>query len=361
MPNQIAWGFHQLQDIFDERIRNIDVAVLNTAIETSAAAYTEDLNAMLAGMVERTTTFKERIALPSGGELQPLSQNGTPLVTRTAGRYDVAYPLMRAGDSFGANRETYAKMTVGEMNRRMVNVQIKDARWNIRRLLAAIFTNAAWTFDDEDSQVGALTIRPAATTADGAIFLDLNGDLATFEHYTAQAAAIDNANNPYAALYSLLYSHPENIEPFVAYVPPDLVAATQALAAFHPYAGATPFVNYVNTTLADDAVGGLLGFGNRVLGEANGMVIVESRRIPAGYIVGQAAGSGPVLKMREEPELSLQGLQMVEIQVDSNFRRWDFYRKAGFGISNPVGVAVRRIGNASYAIPTGYNAAQLTG
>ncbi len=359
--NVVAYGFEKLQDVFAERVRNIDIDIIDTAITESARVYDNDLNELLSSMCERTTKFKERYLLAGSGELQPLAEDGTPIVSRPTGNYDVAYPLMRGGDAFGHNRETAAKMTVGEMNRRMLGVQTKDAKWNIRRLLAAIFTNESYTWNDEDDQVGSLTIKGLAND-DTDTYIDLNGDPVTANMYSAQAAGIADGTNPYTSLYSALYPWASNLEPFVAYINPAETVTTQALSGFDPYRGSTPWVQYgVNESLAVDEVGEYLGFGNRVLGTVSNLIVVEARRIPAGYILAQALGSGPFVRMREEPEEELQGLQMVPHQVNSNHRRWDFYRKAGFGVSNRLAAAVRRIGNASYAIPTNYDARTLMG
>jgi hypothetical protein len=365
MPdNNVAYGFMQLEDVFNRRVKELDAAIIDTAVYDSAAAYTRDFDALVTALVLPTTIFQERYELPTSGELQPMSQNGTPIPTRGYKSVLNGYPLMRGADSFGLNREGYAKLTVREMNKMMLNVQSKDARWNIRRILAAIFTNVSWTYNNEDDKQGPVTVRSLAVTGDGAIYMDYGGALVTANHYTAQASAIDNSNNPFTAQATILKSHPGNMGTIVSYIPTNLVESTQALAAFHAFRGDTPLVDYgSDVTLANDVVGEFLGFGKSVLGEVSDNVIVETPLIPSNYIVSVVMGPGmdKPIAMRQEPEADLQGLQVVPFQVDSNFRKWDFYRKAGYGVRNPIAVAVRRIGNASYAIPTGYDARTLPG
>jgi hypothetical protein len=104
-----------------------------------------------------------------------------------------------------------------------------------------------------------------------------------------------------------------------------------------------------------------LGFGNEVLGVVGDGVIVLSRRLAADRVVSIVEGAEKPLIMRQEAEPSLQGLQVVTIQVDSNFRKWDFYEKAGYAVQNPIAMAVREIGDASYDIPTNYDARTLPG
>lgn len=361
MANGVAYGFYNLQDMFAERVTNVEPEVIDTAIQQSAAQYDQDLNAMLSLLATRHEGYpKLRFELGGEGELQPLAQNGTPIPTRTGARYEVALPMWRGGDSFGANREAWAKMTVGQMNSKMLNVQIKDAKWNMRRLLAAIYTNVNVTYNDDNDTIGALTIKPLANN-DTDKYVNLAGDLAVAQHYTAQASAIDNSNNPYLVNYNLLAEQDANAGPYVSYIPADLVATTMALSAFNENPNLSPFVDFgVNETQASEAVEDYLGFGNRVLGEVSGSIVVESRRLPAGYVLTIDV-SQPFMRYREEPEPELQGLQMVTQQVDSNFRKIDFYRKRGYAVVRRPGAAVRRIGNGSYAIPTGYNLATLAG
>ena len=362
MPNTLAYGFANLQDIFDENVTNVRIETLDEAVRTSAQIHSEDLNALLATFVERTTTPQIRYELPGGGELQAVGENGTPLPTRAGARYTRGFPLFRGADSFGANREAWQKMTVGGLNRRMLNVQTKDARWNIRRILAAMFTNVDYVFDDEDDEIGAITVGTLAKTGDGSIYPNLKGELTSFNHYVGQANAISDTENPYKEAAGLLRQHPSNLEPFVAYVSTSLIEDTMALSAFYLARGLEPLVNFgADVSTADDGVEEFVGFGKRVVGVANNVILVEAPRVPDGWIITYASGSGAPLRMREEPEAGLQGLQPVIHQVDSNFRRYDFYRKAGYGVANPVSVVVTQVGSATYSIPSGFDIRTLPG
>lgn len=360
MANAVAYGFMKLEDIFERRVQEQQAEIIDTAVIESAAFYTRDLNAMLDDLVETVTKRDDKFELPTSGELQPGSENGTPIPTRGVQTIEQGYPMMRGMDSFGLNRESYAKLRVGEMNKMMLNVQSKDARWMIRRLLAAIFTNTSWTFSEPGH--ASVTVRGLAVTGDGSIYLNDNGELTTANHYTAQASAIDNSNNPYEAQRDILQAHPANIGPIVSYIPANLVSTTSALSDFYEYRGPDSLVDFADdVSLAVDDVANFIGFGNKVLGVVADNIIVESRRLPDNYIISVVQGVEKPLVMRQEPESTLQGLQVVPMVVDSNFRKWDFYRKAGFAVRNPIAMAVRRIGNGSYAIPTGYNAAALAG
>lgn len=360
MANVQTWGFYQLEDMYDRLVTDINSTIVDTAVIQSAAQHTLDMDAMRATLVTPTTARDGYFELPTSGEPQPASENGTPRVTQGYRRINQGYPMWRGMDAFGWNREAYAKLTVSDMDKEMLRMQSKFARWNMRRMLASIFTNASWTFTEEGRS--NVTVRGLATTSDGAIYLDQNGDLATFEHYTGQANAIGNAagDNPFEANSAILRGHPSNTGVIVHYIGTGLVTSTKALADFYPYNPNGGLVGYGNgVDLASDAIARYLGFGNEVIGVVGDGVVVEAARMPANYVLSVVEGIDPLLVMREEPQASLQGLQVVPFQVDSNFRRWDFYEKVGYAVNNPIGAAVREISDASYDIPTGYDARTL--
>lgn len=360
MANAQTWGFMQLEDVYDRRVAEVEVERIDTAVFQSADMFNQSMNAMIDTLVERTTAREGAFELPTAGEMQPLSEDGTPRPTQNYQTITQGYPFWRSGDSFGLNREAYANLTVREMDKMMVSVLAKSARWNIRRLLAAIYTNVAWTFKEKGKT--DVTVRPLAVTADGSIFLDTNGNLTTADHYTGQADAISNSANPFTANEAILRAHPSNTGTIVHYIPSGSVADTQALSGFYPYQPNDGLVRFgVGIDTAAPGVGQFVGFGNEVLGVVGEGVIVLSRRLPAGYVVSLVDGADKPLVMRQSPIASLQGLQMVVDQVDSNFRKWDFYEQAGYAVQNPIAMAVREIGDATYDIPTGYDARILPG
>lgn len=360
MANAQTWGFMQLEDVYERRITEIESIRIDSAVYASAEAHTRDMDAMLMTMADVTTARDGAFELPTTGELQPGSEDGTPRPTQNYREITQGYPMWRGMDSFGLNREAYAKLTVREMDKLMVAVQAKDARWMIRRMLAAIFTNVSYTFKEKGRT--DLTVRGLAVTGDGAIYMDDNGDLAAADHYTGQAAAIANATNPFTANETILRAHPSNTGVIIHYIPSGLVADTQALSSFYPYQPNDGLVRFGDgVDLAAAEVSRFVGFGNDVIGVVGEGVIVLSRRLPAGYVVSVVEGTDKPLVMRQEPEAQLQGLQVASFEVSTTFRKWDFYRKAGFAVQNPIAMAVREIADASYDIPTNFDARTLPG
>lgn len=358
--NAITYGFMQLADVYDRRVSDVEPERIDSAVYQSAELYQRDLDAVVGELVVDTTERDGAFELPTTGELQPGSENGTPVPTQNYKEIVQGYPMWRGMDSFGWNREAYAKLQVGDMDKQMLAVQNKDARWNFRRIFASFFTNASWTF--KEPKRTDVTVRGLAVTGDGAIYMDQNGDMTPANHYTFQAGAIANDANPYTANETILRAHPSNTGQIIHYIPSGLVDATKALEGWFPYNPNDGLVDYGDgVDLAAARVGQFIGFGNEIVGVVSDGIVVLSRRLPAGYVVSLVQGVDKPLFRRQEPEADLQGLQVVPFTVDSNFRKWDFYRKAGYAVRNPIAMAVRQIENGSYAIPSGYDARVLAG
>lgn len=365
MANDVAWGFIQQEHLFAERITDRIIPTIQTAVLLSAQEHTREMNAMLSELVQRVTDYQLNYQLADGGELQPLDDDGNPRPTRPTGTYTCGFPIRGGGDAYGNNRVSRAKMTVADLNRITLNMMTKDARWMRRFMLSAIFTNVAYTFTDPEH--GALTVQPLAITSDSVTYVKVNGDAATDEHYYAQADAIDSTHDPFDDWYDELNEHPNNSGPYVAYIPTNIKNAVLGLPNFEPARQGQ--VNYgadITTAAAivnSDATGQnspLSGMGNNYLGFHNaGVHVVEWSSLPSGYGVVVARGGDPVLGQREHPEPELQGFFPEPFNLDGNHIGIRFIRYAGFGCMNRVGALAFRIGNGSYAIPSGYDARQI--
>lgn len=357
MANNVAYGFMTLEDVFDRRVATLDVPTITEAVELSLEVYNREWNGVASLLLDITTTAKESYQVPGAGTLQPLSEQGVPVPTKQFKKYDVAYPIQRGGDAWGTTREARAKMTVAELNANVMNVMRKDYDWLIRHAFAALLDNVSWTYQDDNDQIGSLTIKPLANNdTDTYPAHTENGvEAAADNHYLADADAWNDANPHHETILAELDEHPGNAGPYVLYIPQDQVSAAKALADY-----SEPQLSNVrygdDQRLAADLPDGLLALGDKYIGTVGEFYVVRSRRLPAGYVVGIAAGGGKPLAMRQHPEPELQGLTSVVHQVNSNFEKVDYYRYGGFGARNRVAAVVMRIGNGSYAVPAAYNA-----
>jgi len=357
MANTLAYGFIGLEHLTAERVNTVGVETVWNAIQESLVEHSRQINGLMSSFVEQTTTAKERRMLPGSGTMQPLDEWGNPRVVRESGYYDVAYPIQGAGHAWGTNRVTRALITVDEVNRQTIEAMRRDQDWLKRHIMAAVFDNVSWDYDDKvgpngSDGLGSITIEPLANT-DTVTYLRTGGSSAVDEHYLAQASSIDDSNNPFDDIYEELKEHPSNMDPVVVYIATNLVANTEALTAFVPVSD--PEVMY--GTGVDQLRSPIdRGLGDEVIGRVNKCWIIEWRSLPDSYMIGHAQGAGPVLKMREYPAESLQGLIAEGFSPDGAMEEIRSIRYAGFGVANRVAACVQYIGSGSYSIPSGYGA-----
>ena len=358
-----TYGFADLQHLYNTRVLEVGPQRIYDAIRASNEEYNRVVTAMLSLFVRRTTVALEQIELPGDGTLQPLSEHGNPLPVLPSGSYQAGYPIQGAGTAWGDDRVTRALMTVEEADRATADAQRRDMDWLRRHILAALFDNVAWTYNDKvgpnnSRGFGNITVQPLANN-DTVPYMRRGGALATDNHYLAQAAGISDAANPFPALRAELIEHPSNSGPFVAFLASNLVPSATALTEF--VEADDPDIRYGadNDTLAVGNRADILGPGDEVLGKtrSSNMWLTEWSALPSDYMIVVALGADtPVLRMREYAAAELQGLFPERADVDGNHMVTRMIRYCGFGVANRVGAAVMRIGNAAYAIPSGFDA-----
>lgn len=358
MANAVLYGFETLETVYKERVSTVGYDVVFSAVQEATRLYNEEVARVLSTFVTPVDWAQQRRAQPGAGTLQPLDDKNNPYPTREEGYYEVALPIQGAGDAWGWNIVSRAKMTVEEVARHVESVQRKDSDWLRRHVLAAIFDNVAWTFTDPG--LGSLIIRPLAITADGVVYNRKSGAPATDQHFLAQAGAIADVTNPFPALVEELAEHPSNnvsdANPVIVLYPTNVDAAIKGLADFVPAS-----TNFVIPGSGTDRAEGIERFGT--LGDISGtlaglpVVLRKWDYLPSDYLVAYASGAeGEIVGMRQHPEPELQGLFPSGWNIDGNWEQANWRRFAGFGVINRVGAAVQRVSNGAYAIPTGYDA-----
>lgn len=353
MANQLLYGFIQLKDLAARRVTEVGVQVVNDAINQSVEEHNRQIQAILDLFAERTTDFKEKFNSPTVARLQPLDEHGRARPIKMAGQYGVAYPIQDGGTAWGATYKAREKMTVQEANDITATLTSADARWLRDHILAGLFANVAWTFNDPLHD--ALTIEGLANGDTVKYLVHSGADVgATDTHYLGQAAAIADATNPYPTIYSELTEHPENDGEVLSFIPTNLKATTQALATF--YDVRDPNVQEGSgTAVLSGTLGVALPSGPAsLLGYADKNWIAEWKSLPDNYIVSLMTGGSRPLKMREEPEEPLRGFKKVGQRDDHPFYESQYQRSAGFGAFNRVGAVITEISDATYDIPTGY-------
>ena len=347
----ILYGFTNLKDVFSQRVDDVGVAVVNDAIDATIAEHNRQLAALVGLFATPTTEYKIRYRTPVAARLQPLDESGRARPIKLAGYYDVAFPLQEAGTAWGQTYKASKKMTVQEANDILNTLLTADKRWMRDHILAALFTNASWTFSDD--QHGDLTVKGLANSDTDTYLVQTGADAgATDTHYLAQANAIDNSNDPFPTIYDELTEHPENSGEVVVLIPSNVKTAVQNLAGFYPTTDGNLNPGNATTTLRGSLGTPLPGM---LLGYHEARVwIAEWKSLPSGYMIATTTGGPRPLLMREEMEASLRGFNRVAERNDHPFYESQYLRIAGFGANNRIGALVQRIGSGSYAIPTNY-------
>lgn len=350
MANQVAYGFHNLQNVFDRRVSTVGIATIATAIQQSVDEHNRQMNALIGLFAERTTDFQVQYRTPALARLQPGDEQGRARPIRPSGQYTVAFPLQKGLAAWGSTYEANVKMTVEEANEATNTLLMADARWIRDHILAALFDNAGYNFTDDEH--GVLAVKGLANS-DAVLYQIITGaDAGAADtHYLAQAAAIADGTNPFDDIYTELMEHPDNGGEVVALIPTANRAAVEALTLFSeiedPAIRAGANRDVLVGTLGVETPGTLIGRVNKVW-------CVEWRSMPSDYIIATCTEGGRALAMREHAETELQGFKKDADRNDYPYLEGQWARRAGFGARNRVGAVVQRVGNGTYAVPTNY-------
>lgn len=358
----IRYGIIGAAEVQSELITTVGVESVMSDIVTATGEYNRQREVLLNSWSIQTNLHTMRHYLPGSTTLQPLDDFGNPQPQHEDGYFDVAFPIYGAGYAFGTNRVSRALMTIAQANRQVSSAFRADADWLRRHILSAVFTDTTRNYADDT--YGTLVVQPLANGDSDTTYVKRDGTSATDNHYLAQANSIGNgADNPFSTIYSELDEHPSNSGPYVAYVASDLVSDIEALTDLiepdDPSLITSDTTTRLRVGLNPDVsdyqqVQDFILFGQRYIGRANGVHIVEWSSIPSGYIIAHSIGAGAFLARREYPSAALSGFfpEMADLDGNTMINRW--LRYVGFGVINRIAAVAMRIGNASYAEPNGY-------
>ena len=348
MPNAIPYGFYRLADLENQRISEVGVSRVETAVRQSIDEHNRNLNAMLNVFVRKTTDYKIKYSLPGATRLQLGDEDGRARKVKTFGQYEVGFPLRHFMIAWGANWVTRKKMTVAQAAAAVNTLLSADTRTVRDGILISLFDNTGYTF--ADPVYGNLAVKGLANS-DSVVYNVITGaDTGTTDsHFLAQTgAAITLAT--VQANYTELTEHPENGGEVVMWVPSNQRSAVEAMTGFVPKSDS----NVQLGTAQNQLVGSppVAGPGE-VFGYVGHTWMYEWRQLPSDYCVSIATEGEKPLAMREDPETDLRGFRPAEERNDFPYWENQYVHRFGIGAWNRVGATVIRINNASYAIPTG--------
>ena len=352
MANTVLYGFHNLESHFDSLIDEVGVQTVATAINEAVAFHNQELDALMNMFAFRTTDYKLKFRTAARSRLQPLDQDGRARPIQMGGQYELGLPIFEAGTAWGANWRARMNMTVRQANETTSLLLLGDTEWIRDQMLAGFYAVNGWDFDDPEH--GTLPVKGLAN-GDAITYRRRNGSVSTDTHYLGQAAAIDDANDPYPTIYEELVEHPENTGDVIALVPTNLKTATMALTGFLPFPDSNVREG-INTRSLIGSPGGVNIPGTFFGYHDSGVWLAEWPGAIDSRIIATTTGGDRPLAMRQYDNPALQGFRQIAVREDHPFWEAQYFRAAGFGAWNRVGAVVYQIGNATVTVPTGYAA-----
>ena len=348
---ELLSGFIDLQDVVNERVSDQMVPVITDAITQTIAVHNQTLDQMMALFVDKISEPKLRYRTFIGHRLQPLDENGRARKSHASAGYEVGYPIQSAGDAWGIDRMARIKSTVGIFNDTIATILNADKTWVRDHILAAIFNNTNYTF--EDPEFGELPVK-ALANQDGTLYLPRPSFVAGEQanHYRT-VSAIDNTNQPFDTIHRDLTKRVENAGEgsVIVFIGSNLTASVRALANFIEVEDPDIIPPLTASVLAGAPPVNVPG---ELIGKVDRCWIYEWSAIPDSYLVGvTTAGNRPV-GMREHKEAELRGFNAWADRADAPYFERQFDRHAGFAAWNRVGAVVYQVTGGSYTVPTGY-------
>ena len=334
------------------RLTELDPVQISDAINQVLAEYQRERNEAQSLLVSDTVTrSSELVQLGGVDEGQEIGPDGRPLETHFGGNFTVGYPMKRIGWALGYNDETFANLTVADLDRQVTAKTAGNALRHRREIMRALVGNANYSFTDNIENSGTVTVARLANS-DGT---DYDGAGTDDNHYLASgyaAGSISATNNPLATLKDEIAEHQDGSVRVVAFInSTNRVDLIDGLTASFVEAG----VEGLTPAAADAQANGV---GANVPGtfvgidQASGVFVYEWNLVPAGYIYAQNVdGPGPLV--RRIPAIqSLQGFTVRAEEEHFPFFKRTWIERFGYGVRNRLNGAVMQLTAGSYTVPT---------
>lgn len=342
-------GILRTEDL-NKALTTFDPDIVSDAINQVLAKFQRERDETYGLLVETSTTAATGVFREAGfDEGQEIGPDGRPLETHVGGKYDVGFPLKRIGWALGWNRETFAHMTVADLDREVAAKTAGNARRHSREMRKAIMLKSNYTYADELH--GKITVRRLANT-DGTLY---GHPGAEDNHYLTSgyaANAIDASNNPFATLAGKIRGHFTNNSRIVAWINTAQVARIQGNLTSFVDTGVEGITPSSITAVANAPGLSLPGY---FLGidSASGVYVYVWDEVPANYILAGAVDEIPPLRRRVPEPVSLQGFQQLEEERHLPFYKRTWIELFGYGVANRLAYACMFLdAGSTYTDPT---------
>jgi hypothetical protein len=365
MSTELVYGLHDLQDYRDRTLESVGTQVISTAVDAFYANYNATMNEWLARMTRADPIYNvqplQKHELPLLPSMQTVTADGYADPAKGYPYYEAGIPLFRGEYARGYSREAQRLRTVGQLDADLRAATQSDLNWLRLNALKALFYNSSWTYrsaEDDKQFQSTMPIMPLAN-GDSRLYPFKNNTMATAQHYTAQANAIgDGADDPFQTIRDTLDRYLSSSGQYVSFVPTGLVSSIRALSAFYPIQNTEFTDRPITEARVRPTIDTRKMWGDEVIGEHDsGVVIVKWDMLPAGYILTVDMNS-PAIGLREHINPLMRGLEAREFVTKEGLEyRYYWRRLAGMAVVNPLAAHVHRVGNGSYAVPTGFSPA----
>lgn len=360
----LVYGLHDLETRKEMLIQDIGITDMNDRIAMWNDEVNRVFNAIIGTFTQRNekwnTTPITRIQSPSVARAQFVDEYGVAKPRVEKGYFEQGLPLMRYEDAMGFSYERFLKVTVEEYSRELARIERADMTAAMFMFWFAIFYSTNWMFVSTEDNLPNIPVKAGANNDTDRYIVRGEASPQAANHYTAQAAAISDANDPFTTIKDTLtkYAGASANDRVVTFVGDATnVTNIKGLAGFHRV-DRTQFTQWGdNVSLVDPSADTFLGMGDEVLGEhEEGVLVVRKRDLPANYLPSFNLDAEPPIGIREDATLALRGLFNINsVENSGNVLLSRYRRKIGFAPVNRTGFMVTRIGNASYANPSPYD------
>lgn len=327
------------------------------AVEAELAAHNRLAMDLIADFATTTTDREDVMGGSSDAEMLDVDEYGDAPTQKTGPGAPVAFPLGKKQHNIGWTEEFFLKGSVAEVRTRLLAAETAHKRALIRGVKRALYGAANYTTVDAlgRPQGVTLTVRRLWNGDGSVIPAGPNGetyDGSTETHYTAEATL--SAAGLRASVRKVLLKGNDNA-PRIAINLAD-VETVSALDGF--VAAVSANININPTTGGVIPVADRGPVGNRMIGTFDDVPVYVKPWAVAGYALTYDAGApSKVLRMRQEPIPSLQGLRLINPD-ESGHKSHPLYAQVaearfGFGVHNRGAAAVHEFGSDStYTSPT---------
>lgn len=334
------------------RLIELDPVQVSDAIDQVLAKYQRERNEAQSLLVaEQVTRSSELVQLGGVDEGQEIGPDGRPLETHVGGSYTAGFPMKRIGWALGYNDETFANLTVADLDRQVTAQVAGNSLRHRREIMRALVGNVNYTFTDQIENTGTVTVVRLAN-GDGT---DYDGEGTDANHYLASGYAagdISATNNPLVTLKDELTDELGADSRVVAFIHPnqrqDLIDGLAVSFQAATIEGITPAAadaraNEIGANVPGTFVG---------IDQASGVWVYEWRLVPSGYIYAQLVDAPGPLVRRVPSIADLQGFRVRAEEEHFPFFKRTWIERVGYAVRNRLNGAVMQLTTGSYTVPT---------